>query len=556
MSTIRDSLRFLYQRSSRRYTCALLVSIVSGVCNTALLALISNAITTMSVSRRMIVALSLLCIVAPLTKFLSETLLIALSQHALMDLRVEMTRKILTIPLRRLEVFGAGKILALLMEDIPAISVLASIFPTIIMSASIVVSCMLYMAWLDPRLFMSAIAIIVPGITAYQLTVRYASSSLSRARVHGDALQGHFQALTQGLKELKVNARLRSIFFKHDLTPTAAAIRKESVRGMSIYSWGANWGQLLIFIVLGALIWMHHADRARNTVNTFALCLVYMVVPIQSLVSLLPALARVAISIKSINDVGLLFNSVIRNGFDIESAKAPRAQKVELTNVVYSYHDEIEASSFRLGPLSAGFDQGTITFIVGGNGSGKSTLLKVLVGLYAPDEGSISVDGRCLDAEMVETYMQLFSVMFTGDTLFDSCMASRTEAAELELREMLQRLNLSAKVTMSNYRFKFAGLSTGERKRLALVSAVVDDRSIYIFDEWAANQDPQFKNIFYFEILPTLRARGKTVIVATHDERYYGIADRVIRLQNGAIADPVEASQSQMVSSGSPQHLG
>ncbi|MCB1035646.1 MAG: cyclic peptide export ABC transporter, partial [Acidobacteria bacterium] len=74
-----------------------------------------------------------------------------------------------------------------------------------------------------------------------------------------------------------------------------------------------------------------------------------------------------------------------------------------------------------------------------------------------------------------------------------------------------------------------------QRKRLALVTALLEDRPVYLFDEWAADQDPEFKEVFYHQLLPELKARGKTAIVISHDDRYYDVADRVVKLDTGRV---------------------
>jgi ABC-type arginine transport system ATPase subunit len=72
---------------------------------------------------------------------------------------------------------------------------------------------------------------------------------------------------------------------------------------------------------------------------------------------------------------------------------------------------------------------------------------------------------------------------------------------------------------------------------LALVTAYLEDRPYYVFDEWAADQDPEYKDIFYCKILPDLRNRGKAVVVITHDDRYFHLGTRVVALENGRIVD-------------------
>ena len=63
----------------------------------------------------------------------------------------------------------------------------------------------------------------------------------------------------------------------------------------------------------------------------------------------------------------------------------------------------------------------------------------------------------------------------------------------------------------------------------------MEDRPIYVFDEWSADQDPVYREVFYREILPDLRDRGKCVVAITHDDRYFHIADRVIELDYGQV---------------------
>ena len=84
-------------------------------------------------------------------------------------------------------------------------------------------------------------------------------------------------------------------------------------------------------------------------------------------------------------------------------------------------------------------------------------------------------------------------------------------------------------------RFSTLDLSTGQRKRLAMVAALLDDKPIYIFDEWAADQDPGFRRYFYEGLLGELKARGKTVLAVTHDDRYFGVADRVVKRGEGGV---------------------
>jgi putative ATP-binding cassette transporter len=107
--------------------------------------------------------------------------------------------------------------------------------------------------------------------------------------------------------------------------------------------------------------------------------------------------------------------------------------------------------------------------------------------------------------------------------------------ADLDARaaRWLEALELAGVVHVRDGALSSVDLSRGQRKRLALLTALLEDRPIYVFDEWAADQDPHFKQVFYRQLLPELRARGKAVVVISHDDRFFDIADRLIELDGG-----------------------
>jgi putative ATP-binding cassette transporter len=189
-----------------------------------------------------------------------------------------------------------------------------------------------------------------------------------------------------------------------------------------------------------------------------------------------------------------------------------------------------------LGPLDLALYRGEVVFLVGGNGSGKSTFAKVLAGLYPPDGGEIRLDGRPVTSENLEWYHQHFSVIFSDFYLFDRLLGLAGPDLDRRARDYLAQLALDGKVEIRDGELSTTALSQGQRKRLALLTVFLEDRPISIFDEWAADQDPQYRDIFYSKLIPELRARGKTVVVISHDERYYHLADRIIKLDYGRLA--------------------
>lgn len=194
-----------------------------------------------------------------------------------------------------------------------------------------------------------------------------------------------------------------------------------------------------------------------------------------------------------------------------------------------------EEQSFLLGPVDLTFHPGELVFIVGGNGSGKTTLAKIILGLYVPESGEIRRAGQVITDDNREEYRQSFAAVFSDAFIFQTLFGLDSSALSSEARHYLEKLHLEQKVKVENGSFSTVDLSQGQRKRLALLAAYMEDRPIYFFDEWAADQDPVFKKIFYYELLPELKARGKTIFVISHDDHYFHVADRIVKLDYGQI---------------------
>jgi putative ATP-binding cassette transporter len=215
-----------------------------------------------------------------------------------------------------------------------------------------------------------------------------------------------------------------------------------------------------------------------------------------------------------------------------------RFERVELAGVTYAFEREGD-SAFTLGPIELSVRPGELVFITGGNGSGKTTLAKLIAGLYTPTSGEIRLDGVAIGEERRDDYRQLFTVSFTDGHVFRPLLG----LDEQRVRAYLEQFQLQPWVHVADGAFSTTALSQGQRKRLLLATALVEERPFYIFDEWAANQDPQFRERFYRELLPALKARGKAVVVITHDDRYDQVADAVIRLDSGRIRQEPRARQ-------------
>jgi putative ATP-binding cassette transporter len=128
----------------------------------------------------------------------------------------------------------------------------------------------------------------------------------------------------------------------------------------------------------------------------------------------------------------------------------------------------------------------------------------------------------------------LFSAIFSDFHLFEKLHGLSAVDPE-RVNALLRLMEISDKTAFSEGHFTNTHLSTGQRKRLALVVSYLEDKPIYVFDEVAADQDPQFRRYFYETLLPELKSAGKTVVVVSHDDRYFQAGDRVLQMDYGKL---------------------
>jgi putative ATP-binding cassette transporter len=534
------SLFFFLLRASRRiFILAILAGIIGGASGASLVALINAALSRGAPVTKLFIwgFVGLGCLVLT-SNVLSQILLVRLAQGAIFELRMHLSRRILAAPLRHLEEVGAPRLLAALTDDVLIITnALLGIPPLCINVASMTI-CLVYLGWLSLKLLLIVLGFLGSGVLGFTLLERRALRSLQVAREEQDTLFKHFRALTEGTKELKLHRHRRHAFLFQVLQSTATAFRRHVVGGMTTYAAAGSWGQLLFYTFLGLLLFVLPTLHAISLplLTSYTLTIFYIMGPLNVIVSVLPNLGRANVSLRKVESLGL--SLAAQPGEDEVSAPPepePSGQQLELVSVTHSYSREGEEDNFILGPIDLTFYPGELIFLVGGNGSGKTTLAKLLTGLYAPESGEILFRGQPITDENREYYRQHFSMVFSDFYLFESLLGLDTPKLDGQAREYLAQLQLSHKVQIRDGTLSTTALSQGQRKRLALLTAYLEDRPFYVFDEWAADQDPLFKEIFYAQLLAELKRRGKTVLVITHDEKYYHLADRIIKLDYGKV---------------------
>lgn len=529
-------------KCSRIYiVLAVITGIMSGLGSAALIGLINTELHATSSDFRLTIFLFTgLAVLIILGQSFSTIAITRAGQTAARNLRMELSRRIINAPLRLLQQLGASRLMANLTDDVAVLIESFQLIPQMSINISWVFGCWVYLGWLSWQLSVIVVAIIIFGTMIYHLSTKRAIKSLSVAREQGDALFAHFRGLIYGIKEIKLNQRRRTAFLDDVLYPTAETYRKEIISAMTLFVLAATFGMALLYFLIGLIFFeaVNWQSVTPEIASGYILTLLYMMAPLTAALSGLPAFSRASVALGKIN---YLKRELIKQTEALSELKSAEIfehpEKLELIAITHQYMREGDEHKFTLGPLSLTFQPGELVFITGGNGSGKSTLSLLLVGLYSPESGHIKLNDVEINESNRENYRQYFAVVFSDFYLFESLLGIMAENLDHRVRGYLAELKLDHKVTVANGIFSTIELSQGQRKRLALITAYLEDRPFYVFDEWAADQDPLFKELFYTVILNDLRTRGKTVIVITHDEQYFHLADRCIRLENGQVVE-------------------
>ena len=530
-------LRFLLRSSRGVVALSVLAGVAGGVGGIGLIALIQAELARERPSSwPMGWAFAGLCLAAALLRIASQATMIRLAQGSVSRLAVHLCSKILGLPLRRFEEIDPAALLSALTEDVSIVANALAGIPLVCINATIVVVGLGYVGWLSPPALLCALLFVAPAVLGFRALADRGVRHLRTARVRQDRLVGHFRSLLDGFRELKLHRGRREEFLAKAIRGESEAVRDRTASGLGLFAAAGSWGQLGFFGYIGFLLFVLPSvyDLGRPTLAGVLMVVFFIMTPLEVILTWAPSLGRARVSLAKIESLFARLEAA-------EPAGAPERlafrESLELRGVTHVYREGPEGEGFRLGPTEFAIHPGEIVFLVGGNGSGKTTLVKLLAGLYAPERGSILLDGRPIADEDREAYRQLFSVIFADGHLFPTLLGLDAEGLDGRANDGLARLKLSGKVSVEGGAFSTVELSMGQRKRLALLAAMLEGRPICVLDEWASHQDFQFKAIFYEELLPAWKAQGKALLVITHDHDYFHVADRVVRLDAGLILD-------------------
>ncbi len=348
---------------------------------------------------------------------------------------------------------------------------------------------------------------------------------------HADRLESRFTAsareFVDGYRELQAGRARFVDLVEHYLLPAAraAASARRPLARVSALSLGAASGSWSVMAFAAAFVAPALGFDTGITLAIFVTSLGFDA--FLGIVTYVPVLRLGHDSVAWFERTG----NELADGQGSLTPGAPQTRgftRIELRKVVYAY---AVSDAQPLGPIDLTLTAGEIVLVTGGNGSGKSTLMKLLAGLYVPMGGDVMVDRTIWHPD---DYRSLFSAVFTDFHVFD-IQPTELLADPERIAGLIEVWGLKGKVTLDANGFSSTQLSTGQRKRLALIQALLEDRPILLLDEWTADQDPEFRAWFFDSLLPELKARGRTVVAVTHDDRYFDRGDRVIRMADGQV---------------------
>ncbi|MGK4008336.1 cyclic peptide export ABC transporter [Sorangium sp. So ce1036] len=516
-----------------------LASFIAGLVNAGILAIVNTAAQQAASPsvRLFLLFLAAIPIYAFCARYAFRNIS-TLLEDTLFDIRLRVAAKARRADLLGLERIGAAEIQDRITENLTIISQSGAYLANMMQMAAIVIFSAIYLANVSRPGFMITGTLLSVGLILFYVRNTEIKSHVMRAGQMRLSFIEAMSDLFRGAKEIRFS-RKRGAEIDEEVRQVAGDLRATSLEASRLVDDNGTFAQCTRYATLGAAVFVlpqyFGADSA--TASQLVTGILFLFIPLSYVMACYPAFIQANTALQHIATLEAKLDDAARGVVQGSGEQDPwngRFAAIEARDIEFRYAASGKGQAFRVGPLRLTITSGEVLFIVGGNGSGKSTLLRALTGLYAPTRGSLLVDGIAVQPSNVQAYREMISVIFSDFHLFKK-LYGMAGVDDAEVRRLLAQMQLDRKTSFSNQRFSTQELSTGQRKRLALMITLLEDRPMYAFDEWAAEQDPEFRRYFYEELIPDLKRRGKTVVIVTHDDRYFHLADRLITLEYGDI---------------------
>lgn len=511
-----------------------MLSVVSGFGNALIIFTINMAVNSSNFMRiKLLVYFTLGIVLYVGGQKVMRSRLINLTNDIVYSKRMKIIKVLLKTSHAEFEKIDRGVIESTLNNDTETISRFPNIIISGITSLVTLICCFMYLGFINIYALCLSALITLAISSLYYLVARYANKIGEQSRTIQSIFFKFINHLIDGFKELSLNEK-RKKEFELDVDYSCNLYKINRKKAAIAFSNMFVLGELLFTFAIGVIVIVFPLILKKletQSITSYVFVLLYMVGPVHGILDAIPSVIEVRISFKRVESL-LNKIEISRNeeSNDIEG-NIDSEFSLNLNDVEYEYESS-EENNFKVGPINCEFKSGEVTFIIGGNGSGKSTLAKLIIGLYPPTKGYITLNDNKISAHKLR---ECYSAVFSDFHLFDKLYGIDYENKKEEIEKYLKLLRLDNKLEIKEGKFSTTKLSTGQKKRLALLITYLEDKPIYMFDEWAADQDPEFRAFFYKVILPELKNRGKCVIAITHDDYYFNFADKFIKMDSGNV---------------------
>jgi putative pyoverdin transport system ATP-binding/permease protein len=496
--------------------------------------IIAGSLTSVSKEYIIIFSLIIICFI-----WIRRTLslgLIHMSQIIIWKLRKQILSLILDANYQQL-VERRAKVQSAIMNDVNILLDVSLGLIDFCTSLILAICCLIYLSSLSLVLFGITLVIASIGVLVYHFNTQKNIGDFKVARQLENSFFDHFISILDGFKEIFMEPKKGRYIFDHKIDEIADATCKSNISAFTGFLNNQITGQVLFYILISSVLLFFSVVLKIRTSDTvsFIFTLLYLLGAIEMVMVLLPRIARAKVSSANLTSLRAdLEDANFSNPIAERYIQKDEFNHLEISQLTFNYGKDEKA--FGIGPIDFDVQKGETIFIYGGNGSGKTTFVHSLLGLCTPSSGTILLNGVAVTSSNYPEYRTIFSVVFSDFYLFSEIPG--TINFNIEKWDYYIRLfELEGKVTLDERKLSTVELSTGQRKRLALILALMEEKPVMVMDEWAADQDPYFRKKFYTEIIPLMKKNGITILAITHDDKYYYCADRLFKMTYGKLEE-------------------
>lgn len=519
----------------KRLPQIILMSIISGFANMLIIVFITSSIGNDSQWGYLLFYYSLTCLLYIFGRRFVQTSLVKITRTVVSTLQTRIIEKLFSSRYQHFEKMDKGKIYTVLNDNVNTVGESTNMLVMLITSTFTAIGAFAYLATIAFWATVLTILLVITVTAIFYVVSKTTNKYYERAWNLRNQFMNHINGLVDGFKEISLH-RNKKLEYKADVDDTVMSYKESMITANVRFINASMIGESLLVLLLGTVVFAIpkiFPAVYSSTIMSFVIILLYLMKPINELLSSVPVMMQLKIAWGRIQD----FLKDIPATIDLREA-VPQLEStvknIKIRGVRFKHKGKTDRELFEIGPIDLEVKAGEVLFIIGGNGSGKTTFAKLITGLYVPDEGEILINNRLVSGAVLSEY---FSAVFSPAYLFQKLYNLDIELKAGDIERYLKILELDSKVEIAENKYSTIALSSGQRKRLALLQCFLEDSPIYLFDEWAADQDPAYRSFFYRVLLPEMQKKGKIIIAITHDDNYFDVATRIFKMKNGRLEE-------------------